>query len=312
MTFKKDYRLGEHDPLLWLQPYLEPQCHLACIPRCVEIFEESLRPSFKILFHRVGLADFWPLIGPISGLGFLSGEKIASLKKLGNIFQWQFDTLDANVAPSTPLLRDLLVFIRRTLISLESLPMMRCQCLFLFAEIQRYMLEYCAAFRYLTIYKARMLNVLPASTTVEDLVGAFVFTLADADNFIQAGIPIWLTRPAALTGTIFVQELVALVEPRDELCLDDAYDTYPVSYEGSPVSMDRYKVFARYSATFLSYQNPFRSDSSTSSTSIVHVFPQPAPQDAMPPSGSTGVVRHQALASSSRHTPCTCTLTLLL
>jgi len=312
MTFKKDYRLGEHDPLLWPQPYLELQCHLACIPRCVEVFEESLRPTFKILFHRVGFADFWPLMGPISGLGFLSGEKIGSLKKLGDILQRQFDTLDAN-APYTHLIRDLLVFIRRTLVSLASLPMTRRQSLFLFAEIQQYMLEYCAAFRYLMIYKPRMLNVLPASTIVEDLVGAFVFTLADADNFVQAGIPVWLTRPAALAGTIFVQSLVELVEPRDEaLCLDDAYDIYPVSYEGSPVSMDRYKTFARYSGTFLSYQNPFRTETSTPATSIVHVFPQPAPSDGVAASGSTGVLRPQAMASSSRHTPCKSTPILLV
>jgi hypothetical protein len=77
MTFKTDYRLGEHDPLLWPQPYLEPQCHLACIPRRVEVFEESTRPIFKILFHQVGSPDFWPLAnGPISGLGFLQPHRL--------------------------------------------------------------------------------------------------------------------------------------------------------------------------------------------------------------------------------------------
>jgi hypothetical protein len=314
MTFKTDYRLGEHDQLLWPQPYLEPQCHLACIPRSVEVFEESARPVFKILFHQVGFSDFWPLAGgPISGLGFLSGEKIASLKKLGNFLQTQFDTLDPKIAVSTPILSDLLVFIKRTLVSLEGLPMTKRQALFLFAEIQRYMLEYSAGYRYLTIYKPRMLN-LPASTSVEHLVGAFVFNLADADNFVRAGIPVWLVRPAALAGTVRVQKLVGLIEPRDKLCLVDAYDTYPVCYEGSPVNMDRYKVFARYSATFLSYQNPFHhSEASTALTSVVRVFaPQPSPQQAGPRPGSSGVDRRQTLLSSSRHTPCMCQLHFML
>jgi hypothetical protein len=154
MTFKIDYRLAEHDQLLWPQPYLEPQCHLACIPRRQEVFDESSRPFFSILFHPVDFKDFWPLEGgPISGLGFLSGPKMASLKKLGHFLEKQLETLDPSIAGSTPILNDLFVFIRRTLISLESLPMTRRQSLFLFAEIQRYMLEYSAAYRYLTIYK---------------------------------------------------------------------------------------------------------------------------------------------------------------
>jgi len=137
--------------------------------------------------------DFFPLEGgPISGLGFLAGAKIASLKKLRRLLEKQLETLDADIASSTPILNHLLVFIRRTLVSLENLPMTMRQTLFLFAEIQRYMLEYSAAYRYLTIYKPRMLNVLPPSTAVEDLVGTFVFNLADADNHVRAGIPVWL------------------------------------------------------------------------------------------------------------------------
>ena len=118
MTFKTDYRLAEHDRLLWPQWYLKPQCHLACIPRRQEVFDESSRPLFSILFHPVGFRDFWPLEGgPISGLGFLSGPKMASLKKLRHFLEKQLETLDPNVAASTPILKDLFVFIRRTFVS---------------------------------------------------------------------------------------------------------------------------------------------------------------------------------------------------
>jgi hypothetical protein len=308
MTFKTDYRLGEHDPLLWPQPYLEPQCHLACIPRRVEVFEESARPVFKILFHQVGFPDFRPLAnGPISGLGFLCGERMASLKKLGNFLQGQFDSLDPKITGSTPILGNLLVFIKRTPVNLESLPMTKRQALFLFAEVQRYMLKFSAGYRYLAIYKPPMVNVLPASTRVEALVGAFVFTHADADNFMRAEIPVWLIRPAALVGTVRVEKLVDLIEPRNRFCLADAYDAYPVCYEGPPVNIDRYKTFARYSATFLSYHNPFQSDSSTPSTPIVRVFPsQPSLPKAGPLPGSSGVNCHQPSSSSSRHPSCKC------
>ena len=57
MTFKTDYHLAEHDQLLCPQPYLELQCHLACIPRR-QVFDESFRPPFSILFHPVGFRDF--------------------------------------------------------------------------------------------------------------------------------------------------------------------------------------------------------------------------------------------------------------
>jgi len=86
MTFKIDYRLAERDQLLWPQPYFEPQFHLACIPRRQEVFDESCRPPFSILFHPVGFRDFWTLKGgPISGLGFLSEPAMASLKKSGHL-----------------------------------------------------------------------------------------------------------------------------------------------------------------------------------------------------------------------------------
>src|SRR6266446_2493685 len=216
--------------------------------------------------------DFFPLEGgPISGLGFLAGAKIASLKKLRRLLEKQLETLDADIASSTPILNHLLVFIRQTLVSLENLPMTMRQTLFLFAEIQRYMLEYSAAYRYLTIYKPRMLNVLPPSTAVEDLVGTFVFNLADADNHVRAGIPVWLIRSAALAGTVRVEKLVELIEPRDQLCLEDVYDTYPVFYDGPLVNTDMYNTFARYSASFLSYSNPFQSVSSTPSCPLSNV-----------------------------------------
>jgi hypothetical protein len=309
MTFKKDYRLGEHDQLLWPQPFLEPQCHLACIPRRPEVFEESVRPIFNILFHPVGDTDFCPLEGgPITGLGFLSGAKMASLKKLRLTLEKHLETLDAGIASSTPILNHILVFIRRTLTCLEHLPMTKRQALFLFAEAQRFMLEYLAAYRYLTIYKPRMLNTLPAATAVEeDLVGAFVFTLADADNFLRAGIPVWIVRPAALAGTVHVEKLVEPIEPRDRLCLLDAYDTYPVAFTGTSHSIDKYRMFARYSASFLSYSNPFSVSStlSTPSSSIVNVFAPLPPQAG--PSFSGPQPRHSSSSSSVRsvrNSPC--------
>jgi len=279
------------------------------MPRGPEVFEQSDRSVFDILFHRVDIMDFFPLEGgPISGLGFLAGAKIASLKKLRRLLEKQLETLDADIASSTPILNHLLVFIRRTLVSLENLPMTMRQTLFLFAEIQRYMLEYSAAYRYLTIYKPRMLNVLPPSTAVEDLVGTFVFNLADADNHVRAGIPVWLIRPAALAGTVRVEKLVELIEPRDRLCLEDAYDTYPVFYDGPLVNTDMYNTFARYSASFLSYSNPFQSVSSTPSRPLSNVFiaAQPAGQQVSA-QASSGLDRrgHSGHSLSSvRHAPC--------
>lgn len=304
ITFKKDLHLGEHDELLWPQPFLEPQCHLACIPRCPEVFEESHRSVFNILFHPIDDTVFYPLEGgPITGLGFLSGAKMASLKKLRQTLEKQLENLDADIASTTPILNNLIVVIRRMLTCLEHLPMTKSQALFLFAAAQRHMLEYLAAYRYLTIYKPRMLNTLPPATGVEDLVGAFVFTLADTDNFVRAGIPVWVIRPAALAGTVRVEKLVELIEPRDRLCLQDAYDTYPVAFTGTSHTLDKYRVFARYSATFLSYTNPFSMSttlSSPSSSNTVNVFAPPQVSGA----SSSGPRHRQFSSSSARHIPC--------
>ena len=56
MTYKQDYRLGYHDPLLWPQPFFPDYCHLVAISRAPETLDEDT--STHILFHKAADDDF--------------------------------------------------------------------------------------------------------------------------------------------------------------------------------------------------------------------------------------------------------------
>ncbi|KIM34888.1 hypothetical protein M413DRAFT_32942 [Hebeloma cylindrosporum] len=98
-------------------------------------------------------------------------------------------------------------------------------------------------------------------------VGAFVTNLTDCDVLFRAGIPVWLVRLAKLAGSVRVDSLVQLQDPREHLCLDDAVRQFPVSFNGSPTDPRKYKVFQEYSRHFLSFGNPFDAGP-TSETSV--------------------------------------------
>ncbi|KAF8971706.1 hypothetical protein BDZ97DRAFT_1752973 [Flammula alnicola] len=88
-----------------------------------------------------------------------------------------------------------------------------------------------------------------ASETV-NVIGAFVNTLAECDAFFRAGIPVWLIRPTKYAGSVRVDSLVQVLDPKDHLCLYDVYSKFPVSFTGSPSDPQRFRGFAQYSRSF--------------------------------------------------------------
>lgn len=255
MTFKMDGRLGDDDPLQWPQPYIPDQCHLPCIPR------QTDNNSLGILFHKIVEQDFHHLLDTsLSGLGYLSHRLIIRLRQFiqrmiePHFARWitQHDSLPDNYkATRVSLFPHLYTLIHRSMRHLDSLPLMITQVFFVFAELQRYLLEYIACKDYMDIYKPRMDGTLPRAVSIADVIGAFVVGPDEADSFVRAGIPVWFIREAKFAGAVRVD---ALVEPRmaaDHLCMMDAYHLHRVSYSGPGTHINKYRVFAEYSRSYL-------------------------------------------------------------
>src|SRR5271155_1807823 len=272
MTFNRDLRLGDDDILLWPQPYFAQNPHFAAIPRQPEGL--TIEHKHYICFYVTTDRDFvCREDGPVSGLGHLHPKLLWLAKQLYSHLDRLHDRYQNDLCfpKKTPFFSHLLGPIKRSLVHLERLPVTRRQIRFVFAEMQRCMLEFIGGHDYIYIYKPRMDGEKPPATEVAHTIGAFVQSVTESETFFLAGLPVWLVRPAKLAGTVHVDALVALAKPKDFLCLEDNFRTYPIEFCGPPTSSEKYQVFGHYSRSFLSYSNPFiaskPAESSPASTS---------------------------------------------
>ena len=119
------------------------------------------------------------------------------------------------------------------------------------------MLEFIGAYQYMYIYQPRIANLTEPASKPYCTVGAFVTSLTDCNALFHAGICVWLIRPAKWAGSVHVDSLMQLQDPKDHLCLDSAYHNYHVFFNGSPSNPQKYKVFSQYSWHFFSFGDPF-------------------------------------------------------
>lgn len=258
MTFKLDMRLGDDDCLQWPQPWTQDCPHYACIPRNEPKLSKS-SPQY-VLFYKPRDCDFELVqAGPVSGLGRLSSgilELVQSFMEQTVRPHFRRYTLSSD-KDKTPIFANLYTLIRRAIVHLQWLLLTRTQVLFLFAELQRYLLEYVACKDYMEVYKLRMDGVACPGTQVDNVIGAFVQSVEHAEAFVLAGLPVWLVRPVEFASTVRVDAVVEPILARDRLCLDDAYHLFPVSFIGAATDINKYRTFADYSRSYLTYSNAF-------------------------------------------------------
>jgi hypothetical protein len=279
MTFKRDCRLGINDFLLWPQPFIDEHCHLAAIPRAPETLDPA--NATHILFSSpVSDEHFTPHYGrTLSGLGNLSRSMLKQLKLVAKNLQSKLDNYsrDDSFPKKIPIFAKIIGIVKLYLEAFESLPMTRRQVGFAFAELQRFILEFIGAYQYLYIYQPRMENLAEPASKPYRTTGAFVTSLTDCECLFRAGIPVWLIRPAKMAGSVLVDSLVQLQDPKDHLCLDDAFNQFRVVFTGSPSNPQRYHVFAQYSQHFFSFGDPFNTGLTSDSSALTSSTNQPLP-----------------------------------
>jgi len=277
MTFKRDCQLGIDDFLLWPQPFIDEHCHLAAIPRR----PETLDSTYILYSSPIDDEHFVPHYGrTLTGLGNLSKDTLQQLKLVAANLQSKAEKYwgDSSIPKKVPIFANILGIMEL----FESVPMTCHQVRFAFAELQRFMLEFIGAYHYLHIYQPCMVGLAELALKPSRTVGAFITSITDCNTLFHAGIPVWLVRPAKMAGSVHVDSLMQLVDSKDHLCLDDAFHTYCVFFEGAPSNPHRYKVFSQYSWHFFSFGDPFNTghtsessaSTSSASTSSTH---QPLP-----------------------------------
>jgi hypothetical protein len=208
MRFRQDFQYGDDDPLLWPQPYIMSECHLAAIP---------LRPPsgdpMAIMWWQVTRDEFsLSTRGIMTGIGLINATRLAQIHQAATSLQSRATAYlnDDNFPKKAEGVAILSNALKQGMTKLESLPMSLQQAAFCVSHVQRLYLELVALLDYMTVYKLRIDGHLPAATQVALTMGAITDNPAVAQDFICAGLPVWLVRSYKEVPVTRIDSLVAL------------------------------------------------------------------------------------------------------
>jgi hypothetical protein len=325
MRFHQNFRYGDDDPLLWPQPYVMSECHLPAIP---------LRPGAgdptAVMWWQLTRDDFvLSTAGIVTGVGLIHGTKLAQISRLVNSLQsrtraYLNDEKFPRKAEGATILLNVL---KQAMIKLESLPMSLQQAGFCVSHVQQLYLELVALLDYMTIYKPRIDGRIPIASQVACTVGAITENPSVAQDFIRAGLPVWLIRSYKEVPVTRTDCLKAMRKPADYLCLDDAQPVQRTMFVGKADDPNKYLMINRYIRYYFRFPNPFdlikkppnAPFSSTPDGSAVRIDLAASPSRSIPsgsrspPStlqsaASIGQVHNSSQSQRARAKPCRCLL----
>lgn len=291
VRLRNDFRFGDNDPLVWPQPYLGQFCHFGAILRKPQSDTEPL----AIMWWTPDRTSFIPMTANIiTGVGRLEISKLDRLRVLVDSVAQRVDTYrdDVNHPHKNQYCLHTANALKHAFARLESLPMSWRQVQFGVAHVQRFFLETTAALDYLYVFKPRMDGDLPAATHVEHRIGAFTMEPLIAQEFVRAGLPIWLVRRYGLLPSVRIDSVKEPRQPGDLVCLEDATPPFPTIFRGPATHSEKYNNILGWIRTFVKYPNPFD----------VFVESDGAPLVQATPSNQKG--RDQGSKISRVHHPC--------
>lgn len=318
MTFKYNGRLGDDDPLLWPQPYVEEICHFPVILRN----QDPADSSTAVLYNSYREDYFIPIEGTLSGLGVLCANVVKQLKTcLESCKRLHQENEDNPGCSKTRLGAQLTTTVTHGIGHLERLPMSRKQQRFIFCQQQRCLSEFSAMNRYVSTHQARMNSTVVDMEVVKnpvDAVGAFFINPTHAHLYWKTGIPVWLVCPAHMAGTIRIDRLVDTIKAQEVLVVEeDPRDHRGVFFSGTSHGMRKYNFFNKYTCHYLSGSNPFSVNSTAFSFGALDDRPvSSASPSSRAPSSATissvsvisssahGVVRPDKSKAHNRSEPC--------
>ncbi|RDB19698.1 hypothetical protein Hypma_013215 [Hypsizygus marmoreus] len=277
MRFRRDYKYSDDDPLQWPQPYNVPACHWACMP---------LLPApddpYRIMWSTPAESDWVPSTtgGVVSGMGLLTSELLKLLGRAIMVLKLEVKRYMTNdrFPEKSILVQQLSSSLDHTLQRLQSLPMTRREVLFGMALLQRDFRSLMAALKYLTVCQPRMLGCLPPATELEIAVGAFTHDTKIAQDFVRAGLPVWLVRSYDQVPVTHVDTLVMARKPAGNIIMADMDPLHGTFFRRNASDEKQLSAFDTFIAGFYRYPNPFQvglppssppPPTSTSSTAVM-------------------------------------------
>ena len=92
---------------------------------------------------------------------------------------------------------------------------------------------------------------------VELKMGIFTFDPIVVQDFIRAGLPVWLIRPYDMLYTARINSVKDVRLPEDYLCLEDTSPPFKAFFSDRVDHPKRFHAFHTYLRAFFSYPNPF-------------------------------------------------------
>lgn len=239
---RSDARFGDDDYIQWPQVLHPFYVHFTVIPRTPSA------PNLNIMWWRPTRADFHSSQSGqmvVRGMGKLARKQASAL---GSCVSELLLRAEKRPSSSTPLLPPLVKTLKHAFARLDTMVTSYSDMLSGVALVQRLYLELVALLDYLEKYRPRMDGFsLPSTSHVADVVGAFTTDARVAQDFFEAGIPVWFIRPWSVFSDERIREEVALITPGSSLCLDMFTPPVPQIYEGNAGSLNKLHAMQRYS-----------------------------------------------------------------
>ncbi|RDB22517.1 hypothetical protein Hypma_010170 [Hypsizygus marmoreus] len=223
----------DDDHLVGPQPYSATLCHYAAIPRKLRDPYDPLAIMWWVPtkmdfdFATPGLGKLDPMrLGRLGGLIYSIKQEVEKYKKDDKFTQMH----------------------KSSVISLFGV-----------ALLQRSFLELKAYLDYLYIFRPRMTGQEPPATDVAVTIGAYAFNDVVAQEFVCAGLPVWIIKSYSYLPAIRIDSVVPPLLPKEWAVLEDANPPYLPFFTGSVASADKYTAFHSWARRVIGYPNPFAS-----------------------------------------------------
>ena len=257
LKLRADMRYGPDDPMLWPQPWVDMYCHLGAIPRKPENPDDRL----SIMWWDPTTDDFkFSGDSLVDGLGELAGSKLSSLRELMSSLEERIDDHKRKFPKPNQLLLLLVRAMQDSFARLDSLKTTFTEMRIGVTEFQRYYLEVYGILDYLEICRPRMDGEKPPAESIMNCVGTFTNIPRIAQDFYNAGLPVWFMRPSSVWSSHVkcnILEVVTPLDPADVLCLSDHYPPFPAIFYGSSSDTKRHDAFYNHSRMWLVFKDPF-------------------------------------------------------
>jgi len=193
----------------------------------------------------------------ISGLGKLDNSKTQELRRSVESVVARAKSYEARTQKKIPPLPSSIMAMTHALTRLESIATSFREMVFGITEVQRYFREITGMLDYMEIYKPRMDGEDVPASNLANAIGAFTTEVRVAQDFVVAGLPVWLIRPASAFDDQNILAVVTPMSPDKCLVVGKCNPEFPVIFSGDGCDLKKFEVIHQYSRHFLRYPDPF-------------------------------------------------------